>query len=123
MAKCDFCGKSIPTKPKSKDDLSFVNDEEEVRICGSCIIAGYHILNEAKLNNNSDATTLNTKTISPKILKDKLDEYIIDQDLAKRRLSIAIYDHYKRINQISSDEIIEKSNIILVGSTGVGKMA
>lgn len=123
MAKCDFCGKTIPTKPKSKDDLSFVNDEEEVRICGSCIIAGYHILNEAKLNNNSDATALNAKTISPKILKAKLDEYIIDQDLAKRRLSIAIYDHYKRINQISSDETIEKSNIILVGSTGVGKTA
>ena len=43
MAKCDFCGRTIPTNPKTREDLSFISDEENVRICGACIDAGYQL--------------------------------------------------------------------------------
>lgn len=62
---------------------------------------------------------------TPKEIKEKLDEYIIGQDSAKRVLSVAVYNHYKRINQIRSkandDVVIEKSNVLLLGPTGSGK--
>ena len=62
---------------------------------------------------------------TPKEIKEKLDEYIIGQDSAKRVLSVAVYNHYKRINQMRSksndDVVIEKSNVLLLGPTGSGK--
>ena len=128
-AKCDFCGKVIPTSAKSKKDVLFLGGaESSISICGSCIEDANRILQGTKLKDSNDSKDIliNQKdvTITPKLLKDKLDEWIIDQDLAKKKISIAVYDHYKRIN-LPEDEInsIEKSNILLAGSTGCGKTA
>lgn len=118
--KCDFCGRSVPTIPEKNDDLIFLGGNDNFSICGSCIRNGFEIMSETCIQNTESKTITN---ITPKNLKDKLDEWIIDQDLAKRRLSIAVYDHFKRINQSKSEEPIEKSNILLVGSTGCGKTA
>lgn len=128
MNRCSFCGKEIKDEPNSIHDLVFVGEDNECKICGTCIENGYSILQETiedfEEGNEENNITLSNE-MSPKILKHKLDEWIIGQEKAKKRLSIAVYDHYKRINQKKSndDVTIEKSNIILVGSTGCGKTA
>ena len=123
--KCDFCGRIIPIDTTCKDDLVFLggSGKNQFSICGMCIKNGYEIMQTAfstqdLANNNGEEIS-----ISPAYLKKKLDEWIIDQELAKKRLSIAIYDHYQRINQPENADPIEKSNILLVGSTGCGKTA
>lgn len=118
--KCDFCGRIVPTTPQKNDDLIFLGSNDNFSICGTCIRNGFEIMNETNINDSSNEAMQN---ITPKNLKNKLDEWIIDQELAKKRLSIAVYDHFKRVNQPKSDEPIEKSNILLVGSTGCGKTA
>lgn len=123
MAKCDFCGRMISSKEmKNTDDLLFLGKENDpISICGKCIKAGYEIIQNSDMFSSSK-TEMST-SITPKYLKKRLDEWIIDQELAKKRLAIAVYDHYKRINQSKDEEPVEKSNIMLVGSTGSGKTA
>lgn len=120
--KCDFCGRTVPAIPERDDDLMFLGGpNENFSICGACIRSGFEIMKESSLQ-DSNIEGL-PKDMNPRLLKDKLDEWIIDQDLAKKRLSIAVYDHYKRLTQPKTEEPIEKSNILLVGSTGCGKTA
>ena len=123
--KCDFCGRTVPIVPNKKDDLMFLGGEENsFSICGLCMRNGYEIMLGTNLDSNEENSKIDlSNNITPKLLRTKLDEWIIDQDLAKKRLSIAVYDHYKRINQGPSEVPIEKSNILLVGSTGCGKTA
>ena len=115
LVKCSFCG-------KNKQDTDVLIAGITAHICDSCIEQAYNILDLE----NSDQPTLDksARLIKPQEIKAHLDEYVIGQEQAKKVLSVAVYNHYKRILQpdTNSDEVeIEKSNIILVGETGTGK--
>jgi len=115
MDKCSFCG-------RDKKDVQILIAGMEGHICENCIEQAHAIIDEEfKKNKNFDLTGVELK--KPKEIKDFLDLYVIGQDDAKKVLSVAVYNHYKRLNQHADDEgtEIEKSNIILVGPTGTGK--
>ena len=103
-------------------------------ICSDCVAKAYEMISEYapeilhtdSSKSGKDAPTLDMKKVpKPKEIKEYIDQYIIGQDAAKRYLSVAVYNHYKRITQQqknNNDDVdIEKSNIIMVGSTGTGK--
>lgn len=117
---CSFCGRS----------------EREVRllitgingyICENCADQAYRIVQENLTDDTAKSAAKGKyqqkKVPKPKEIKEFLDQYVIGQDEAKRYLSVAVYNHYKRLQQVGSDDgvEIEKSNIIMVGSTGTGK--
>jgi len=115
MDKCSFCG-------RERKDTNLLIAGVSGHICDSCIEQAHGILEEEfkkKGGFNVDEITL----LKPKEIKLFLDQYIIGQDEAKKYLSVAVYNHYKRLQQrgTSDDVEIEKSNIILVGETGTGK--
>jgi ATP-dependent Clp protease ATP-binding subunit ClpX len=115
MDKCSFCG-------RDKKDVQILIAGMEGHICENCIEQAHSIIDEEfKKNKNFDLTGVELK--KPKEIKAFLDQYVIGQDDAKKVLSVAVYNHYKRLNQHADDEgtEIEKSNIILVGPTGTGK--
>ena len=118
MKKCNFCGR---TEHQVKLLISGVDG----CICEDCAVQAYQVATangygpEAKKK-----PTFEPKRIpKPKEIKAHLDQYVIGQDEAKRYLSVAVYNHYKRLQQPADDNgvEIEKSNIIMVGSTGTGK--
>ena len=94
-------------------------------ICDNCVDQANRIVQEEKVHLKVPEKTLNSELISllkPAEIKEKLDDFVIGQDDAKKVLSVAVYNHYKRLNQKAVDDIeIEKSNVILVGRTGTGK--
>lgn len=115
---CDFCGAT-----DTKDNPVITGDNAS--ICRSCVNAAYDIM-------KSDIVTENSKEFEPKDvqiktpqeLKDILDEYVIGQERAKKVLSVAVYNHYKRIfrqNEINDEIELSKSNVLLIGPTGSGK--
>ncbi|HUG00681.1 MAG TPA: ATP-dependent Clp protease ATP-binding subunit ClpX [Longimicrobiales bacterium] len=111
--RCSFCG-------KSKDAVKKFISGPSVYICNECVSLCNEILAEEEEREAAEAVpTLPT----PQEIKDVLDEYVIGQEDAKRSLSVAVYNHYKRVNHHGQldDVEIEKSNIMLLGSTGVGK--
>src|SRR5512133_2201550 len=115
MDKCSFCG-------RDKKDVQILIAGMEGHICENCIEQAHAIINEEfKKNKNFDLSGVELK--KPKEIKEFLDQYVIGQDDAKKVLSVAVYNHYKRLNQRIDDDgtEIEKSNIILVGPTGTGK--
>jgi ATP-dependent Clp protease ATP-binding subunit ClpX len=117
---CSFCGRSAA-------DVQNLIAGNEVYICDRCIHTSMDVLNQHIAPSTKSHKHQNHKTalLKPSQIKAKLDEYVIDQDKAKRILSVAVYNHYKRIasNALpSQDDVeIEKSNILLVGPTGTGK--
>ena len=114
--RCSFCG-------RTEDEAGFLITGVNGCICDSCSEQAHEIVQEA-MRQKGNSTDLNLAELpKPKDIKDFLDQYVIGQDDAKRYLSVAVYNHYKRLLQPSSkdDVEIEKSNIIMVGSTGTGK--
>ena len=122
---CSFCG-------RSEKDVNFLITGMNGFICDSCAQQAYQIVLEAGFGpegtrKNSGAFDVSLNDVpKPTEIKEYLDEYIIGQDDAKKYLSVAVYNHYKRLQQHAADtEVdgveIEKSNIIMVGSTGTGK--
>ncbi len=112
--RCSFCG-------KSKDSVRKFISGPSVYICNECIALCNEILAEDEEREVSDAIT---QVPSPQEIKDVLDQYVIGQEQAKKALSVSVYNHYKRINSTSlkDDEVeLDKSNILLIGPTGVGK--
>lgn len=110
MNKCSFCGK------KDKEVLRLVVSDG-VAICNECVETFSNM--EEKENT---AKKIPVKLPVPMEIKQALDEYVISQDKAKRALSVAVYNHYKRINDKAEDGVeIQKSNIMMVGPTGSGK--
>ena len=115
--KCSFCG-------RSENEVGFLITGMNGCICDSCSEQAYEITKEALHQSKGKAEELNLKELpKPQQIKEFLDEYVIGQDDAKRYLSVAVYNHYKRLLQkADEDDVeIEKSNIIMVGSTGTGK--
>jgi ATP-dependent Clp protease ATP-binding subunit ClpX len=111
--RCSFCG-------KSKDSVKRFISGPSVYICNECISLCNEILAEEEIK---EATSAATPVPSPAEIKEILDQYVVGQDEAKKSLSVAVYNHYKRVNhQGVMDEVeLDKSNILLIGSTGVGK--
>lgn len=115
--RCSFCG-------RTEDEVGFLITGANGCICDSCSEQAYEIVREAMKQHNGAHSEIDLKNLpKPKDIKDFLDQYVIGQDDAKRYLSVAVYNHYKRLAQPSGqdDVEIEKSNIIMVGSTGTGK--
>lgn len=119
---CAFCG-----SPASASDVMVPSRYEGIYICSNCVEQLGEILNDymATDGKKSKASTKKTSKRAipkPTEIKKFLDDYVIGQDSAKRFLSVAVYNHYKRLSQPTDDEVdIEKSNIIMVGPTGTGK--
>lgn len=113
---CSFCGRA------RKDTMLLINGDG-VYICDKCITQANELLAEATGVEKSKAIEGALKLLKPVDIKKHLDEYVIGQDEAKRVLSVAVYNHYKRLSQkVDEDGVeIEKSNIIMVGQTGTGK--
>jgi ATP-dependent Clp protease ATP-binding subunit ClpX len=115
--KCSFCG-------AGKQDSLMLIAGLDAHICDKCVNQANDILaEELKLRKVKSPQSSSSPILKPLEIKTHLDQYVIGQDDAKKVLSVAVYNHYKRLNQkIGKDEVdIEKSNIILVGETGTGK--
>lgn len=114
---CSFCGR---TEKEVKLLITGINGY----ICEDCTQQAYKILNEQEwLKPGTKVNSPAIKVPKPQEIKSYLDEYVIGQDDAKRFLSVAVYNHYKRLQQPADEDgvEIEKSNVIMVGSTGTGK--
>lgn len=127
---CSFCGKPA-------DQTALLVSGQEAQICDSCIVEAGSIVEQqlgflpkgdGKKEKGGDKkafTTTAKSKLTPAEIKKHLDEYVIGQDEAKKVLSVAVYNHYKRINRKKNDDDdgieLEKSNILLVGETGTGK--
>jgi ATP-dependent Clp protease ATP-binding subunit ClpX len=112
--RCSFCG-------KSKDSVRKFISGPSVYICNECIALCNEILAEDEEREVAEAIT---QVPTPQEIKDTLDQYVIGQEKAKKALAVAVYNHYKRINSASlreDDVELDKSNILLIGPTGVGK--
>jgi ATP-dependent Clp protease ATP-binding subunit ClpX len=112
--RCSFCG-------KSKDSVRKFISGPSVYICNECIALCNEILAEDEEREVAEAIT---QVPSPQEIKDVLDQYVIGQEQAKKALAVSVYNHYKRINSSSlkdDDVELDKSNILLIGPTGVGK--
>tara|TARA_A100001011_G_scaffold383780_1_gene455469 strand:+ start:2257 stop:3486 length:1230 start_codon:yes stop_codon:yes gene_type:complete len=112
---CSFCG-----KPKSDTELLIAG--LDAHICNSCIIQAHGILVEE--SSEQESNSLNIELKPPKEIKAFLDEYVVGQEVSKRVLAVAVYNHYKRLLQVDlkEDDIeIQKSNVLIVGPTGTGK--
>ncbi len=116
MNRCSFCG-------REKKETKILVAGLDAHICDNCIEQAHSILEEEIGHKLGDIDLGEVKLLKPKQIKEFLDDYVIGQDAAKKYLSVAVYNHYKRLLQKKSSEDveIEKSNIILVGETGTGK--
>jgi len=115
MDKCSFCG-------REKKDVNLLIAGIDGHICDRCVEQAYSIIQE-ELKKDSAFDLAGIQLLKPKQIKEFVDQYVIGQDEAKKIISVAVYNHYKRLTQpMDKDETeIEKSNIILVGETGTGK--
>lgn len=113
---CSFCG-----RPRAEVGMLIAGVTGH--ICESCVSQAHTIVKEEDLSSTETKSERIVNVLKPLEIKEKLDEYVIGQDDAKKVLSVAVYNHYKRLNQPEwKDEVeIEKSNVVLVGRTGTGK--
>ncbi len=110
---CSFCG-------KNQDEVNKLIAGPDVFICDECI----DLCNEIVMDEGAEASDekSESKSLKPKEINEKLNEYVIGQEYAKKVLSVAVHNHYKRIDAPVDDEVeLQKSNIILIGPTGSGK--
>jgi ATP-dependent Clp protease ATP-binding subunit ClpX len=109
LDNCSFCG-------KHKDNVAKLIVGADVAICNECVDLCQSLLSDDPVTKpNNDAT------LDPRVIKTHLDEYVIGQDKAKMVLSVAIVNHYKRINNKDKNTEVEKANILMLGPTGSGK--
>lgn len=116
---CAFCG-------RERKDATILVKGEIVSICDSCVMQAAAIVNEELAHGKSNKSVNKGFSLpanfSPVKIKEFLDLYIVGQDEAKKVMAVAVYNHYKRLNVESNDEVeIEKSNVLFIGPTGTGK--
>ena len=120
LSRCVFCG-------RSQDEVELLITTEHAAICNECAEMAHRCCKEALGDDFDDHIQTNgpikgeQKNLKPREIKEFLDQYVIGQDDAKKTLAVAVYNHYKRVGQKAEDDVIEKSNILLVGPTGTGK--
>lgn len=117
QVKCSFCG-------RDKRDTAVLIAGISAHICDSCVVQAQDIVKDEASEKANKVLAKALKLLKPAEIKQYLDEYVIGQDQAKKVLSVAVYNHYKRIanpGNADDDVEIEKSNIIMVGETGTGK--
>lgn len=114
-AICSFCG-------RGEDDVEKIISGPGVFICDKCVNLCNTIL-DRKVTSSAEAPKFQLKVLKPKEIKARLDEYVIGQDEAKKTLAVAVYNHYKRVQNIGKGEGVEfsKSNVLMLGPTGSGK--
>lgn len=119
IARCSFCGKSEAMVHRLIEGPNVFICDECVGLCNELLESSSNPSKPAQVTPQENDMVLPT----PQQIKEKLDEYVVGQDEAKKSLSVAVYNHYKRIfSQSGSDDIeLQKSNILLLGPTGVGK--
>ena len=114
---CSFCG-------KSQDEVKKLIAGRGVYICDECIEVCINIVADEMAEENKSAlgSTADGSLPSPSKIKEFLDQYVIGQEYAKKVISVAVYNHYKRVATDTMDSIeIEKSNMLMIGPTGSGK--
>ncbi|MCL4150807.1 UNVERIFIED_CONTAM: hypothetical protein GTU68_015132, partial [Idotea baltica] len=113
---CSFCG-------KNKKETVILIAGIEAHICEACVSQAHDILTEEMISRDPKTSDFKLpENITPQGISQYLDEYIIGQDEAKKYLAVAVYNHYKRLNYTSKNDIdLQKSNILFVGRTGTGK--
>src|SRR5690242_8634805 len=118
---CSFCG-------KNQDQVRrLIAGPGAVYICDECVDLCREIIDEETGNHTTPASAkgpvaAGQRVPPPKFIYDHLNEYVVGQDQAKKVLSVAVYNHYKRIGSVTENDVeLEKSNILLVGPTGTGK--
>lgn len=108
---CFLCG-------KTRSEVNQLLKGKFGYICNDCVQEAYEVLNE----NEEEEISHNVQLATPSQIKSHLDQHVIGQDEAKRTLSVAVYNHYKRLRQNKKSDVeIQKSNILMIGSTGSGK--
>lgn len=117
ILKCSFCGKPQDLVRK------LIAGPQHIYICNECVDLCYDMVQAELRAEEPESFEMSSELPKPAEIKNVLDEYVIGQEDAKRVLSVAVYNHYKRISamDIASDVDLQKSNILLVGPTGVGK--
>ena len=114
-SKCSFCG-------RDKEETLILIAGIEGHICENCVAQAQQIIDEELYQQDSSFKFSLPHALKPANIKDFMDQYVIGQDEAKKVMSVAVYNHYKRLNQKKTDDVeIEKSNIVMVGETGTGK--
>ena len=119
VTTCSFCGKS------SRDVGPMVEGPSDVYICANCVDLAHNIIRQEK-RKLAGSQPLFSTIPSPRQIKEFLDQYVVGQDYAKRALSVAVHNHYKRLTTLDaagdardpSDVEIDKSNVLLIGPTG-----
>lgn len=115
---CTFCG-------RNRKDVKMLIKGMYGHICENCVEQAHHIVEENLIEGEEDSLDFNFESLKkPKEIKAFLDQYVIGQDQAKKQMSIAVYNHYKRLLHAENDDRtveLEKSNIIMIGETGTGK--
>ncbi|WP_460957106.1 ATP-dependent Clp protease ATP-binding subunit ClpX [Spirosoma litoris] len=113
---CSFCG-------RRKNEVMLLLSGIDAHICNYCIEQGHQVVLEEMRPKRSEPSEVKINLIKPVDMKRHLDQYVIGQDDAKKSITVAVYNHYKRLMQPRTDDdvTIEKSNIIMVGETGTGK--
>ncbi|MGO1752020.1 MAG: ATP-dependent Clp protease ATP-binding subunit ClpX [Psychroflexus sp.] len=116
VLECSFCG-------RKKAETNLLIAGLDAHICDRCIEQAHGIVLEESKQDSKSELTSELKLRKPKAIKSFLDEYVVGQDQTKKVMSVAVYNHYKRILQPKNDDDIEiqKSNIVVVGPTGTGK--
>jgi len=112
--RCSFCGKEA-------SEVRKLIAGHNVHICDECVALCNEIIAEDG-EPAADKPTLTPRSLPPKRVKEFLDQYVVGQDMAKKSLSVAVYNHYKRIHDDTEDDVeLSKGNIVLLGPTGTGK--
>ncbi|MBD3415188.1 MAG: ATP-dependent Clp protease ATP-binding subunit ClpX [Candidatus Aminicenantes bacterium] len=117
LAKCNFCNRHQGLVNK------LIAGPHGVYICDNCVRVAHSIIYTEKQKKKEEGEEKHEKFLTPTELKQSLDQYIISQNDAKKKIAVAVYNHYKRINsRLQNDDVeILKSNILLIGPTGTGK--